>query len=355
VVVHHMFGAGTSTPETTEEFERRYDAKGDTQEWMLVTTTINNLLTLASLGPIGPNLECQTLTKLPAADTERAYRWISNNWKGCNSLLSKRSAAMLALPGIGDQKAWIKYSANVIKKQMGVSFRVIRGSTHLTYKVLPGVLFQRLGTDMPSYAAWLRTEGPNNHTTSPTLWASCEQCTQLGVYAPPVQCVFQNGLARCVVAPSNEHLEHRDMKMPLDVGTMDSFTKRVASMMGQGSAVQSIDMVEEEEEEKESKVDAGLIDRVLMFMGFTDGIRTAEQVGISKMLLVIKAQQPLAVDDELYMRKKCNVSFTNAKEWNNASKLGAVFNKLSVGVQVTIRSKMLIRNTAESRVYYLER
>jgi hypothetical protein len=184
VVVHHMFGAGTSTPETTEEFERRYDAKGDTQEWMLVTTTINHLLTLASLGPIGPNLKCQALTKLPAADAERSYTWVSNNWKGCNSLLSKRSAAMLALPGIGDQKAWIKYGANVIKKQMGVGFRAIRGSIHLTYKVLAGALFQRLGIDMQSYVAWLRTEGPNNHTTSPTLWASCEQCTQLGVYAP---------------------------------------------------------------------------------------------------------------------------------------------------------------------------
>jgi hypothetical protein len=146
---------------------------------------------------------------------------------------------------------------------------------------------------------------------------------------------------------------------PLDAGTTDSFTKRVAAMMQPSDDVQGmlfLKVVEPQPEPEpgETKMNAEFTNRVFKFMGFVDGIDSRKEVQISDVLASVARSPPLSMADQRRGTVEMQVSFEQAPSWTTVRQIGPVLRKIA-SKTVPIGTRIVTRGDPTSRVYFLQR
>jgi hypothetical protein len=265
--------------------------------------------------------------------------------------MPSRSCILAAgVPEDSDAEEWFKCARKVIKETLGMGMK--KGNAANTYQISPLAksVWSTLGVDLNLYVRWLLEGGADKHIPSPCVLVLCDLCDPDGD-GPDVECVYQRGLARCTSRSSEEAGAHRDIKSPLDVGKPGDFTRRVARIQSAHPAA-AIEIVDEEEEE-EVKVDGTLVDRVLRFMGFVDGIHTSSAVRLTDVRLAVERNSPLSALDQSLAESELGVSLSNLQV-ASVRRITGVLQKATVNAGFTLKNKLLIRNATDSRVYTIQ-
>jgi hypothetical protein len=326
---------------------------------------MEHLCTLLSLAPTRDTT--MQVYKPDSRATAQSYDWLTSNWKEVQSLSSRHAKMPDTPPSRGNIGDWEQCMKRVFKEQLGVGIKKQRDrktnkSTHLSsYVLTAGSIWKTLGVDLPSYIQWLCGGEAEMTVVSTTVYVPCDLCD---IDGGPVECVFQGGVARCVLKSSLHVDEHRDLKMPLDVGLATEFDQLVIKRNTEMISVRSVNLVippvfsllgEEEEEEKvketSTKMDPDVVDRLLKFLGFVDGVNTSEPVPLEDVLSAVANNELLSLADQAYIRETLAWSLSTVNKWTNATQVTPVLRKLATNAGFNLTNERVQRQFTRGQVY----
>jgi hypothetical protein len=239
-VAQRLFRRVTHTVDKTVDLHRRLSRVGvstDPVNW--AELAIEHILVLAQMQDLNESLIIGPATVVKAQGhglVASAHAWVQENWKYVRSMAPVRHKDSKIVPTTTDHKAWVRILKRVLKAQVGFGIRQIRnnstGSSSLSanastplYKLTFLSFWKTLDINVPSYVQWWAHSQKTDFGIGPILHTCCDVCDTDG---PPVPCVMQGGLWVCVDTKNPLRSEHRDMFMPIDVGSRQVFMKAVA-------------------------------------------------------------------------------------------------------------------------------
>jgi hypothetical protein len=255
VVLHQFVGAislpSTQHHELVKQYADMYAQRGirikATSE--LAGLAIRHLCTLSCLQPSETVLSVHVYTPR-SGDLAHAYSWVHNNWTQVKSLSTKNCTLPVDIPGRHDSTEWLRcvrrvtrtQSVNMGKKQNKNKTGMAGSSASTWFTFTAGSLWKTLGVHLEVYIpSLLGREATNTFIVSPSVYTPCDLC-DLG--NGPVDCLYQGGLARCIVKSSADCTAHRDMALPLDTGLQIDFDNRLLKQSAQ--TVQMDNLVEQQ-------------------------------------------------------------------------------------------------------------
>jgi hypothetical protein len=318
----------------------------------------------------------------------QAHNWLTANWNKVKTLSSRNAKMPDMPPNRGDVQEWERCLRRVFKTQLGVGVqkqrnrkknkKQIENSTHVasSYIFITGSLWRTLAVDLPSYITWLLGRNPPMVTVSPSCYVPCDLCDLDG--GGNVECVFQGGVARCVSNSSLDCDIHRDLAMPLDVGTAKEFADRIAkrkspeiislySFSQEGDDDDGDDDMtipppvfalmceqqdgKEAEQQTQTKMDPEVVDRLLKFLGFVDGVNTSEPVSVEGVLVAVANNEPLSQADQAHVTERLALSMSTVIQWSNARQITLTLRKLAISAELNITTARVKRDFTRSRAY----
>jgi hypothetical protein len=333
---------------------------------------IDHLCTLLSLAPT--SVTTIQVYKPDSHAVTVSHNWLTSNWQKVKSLSSRHAKMPDTPPSRGNIRDWEQCLKRVLKEQLGVGIKKQRDqkkkkrkktdtpSATSCYALTAGSIWKILGVDLPSYIQWLCGTEPEMTVVSPTVYVRCDLCEIDGGL---VECVFQGGVARCVLKPSLHVDEHRDLKMPLDVGLAKEFEQRVIQRNTEVISVPSNknllappvflllgEKKEEEEEEGATRRKSELADVLLRFMGFIDGTGTTQSVCTEDVLSAIANNTPITASDQLQIKDILGLSVSTMLQWDNAKKITVALRTLAkVSAAFTIVNKRAKKGMDRTQMY----
>jgi hypothetical protein len=327
----------------------------------LAMVAIKHLLTLTSLEG-GPGNDMSVRMYYPdAKQTTRAYTWLVSNWKKVQTLSSRNCVLPNNAPGTDRPKLWMGCMRKVVREQLGLGMKKTRSAAS-SFEFTAGArsVWTILGVDLPAYAKWLMEDQVGTFVTSPDVCVPCDLCDFDG---GPVDCVYQGGLARCTDPTSGDSQPHRNMTAPLDTGLQQDFDRRVAApnveqedhhhtvAHGVCPLVAYSGMSRSEEV---PTTDNALVDRLLQFMGFLDGVKTKASIGIRDILLAVRSHELPSLEEQACIKLKFQLAFVHIRKWDSARQVTPVLRRLGADAGFKVSSRLLSRNVAHSRSYTIE-
>jgi hypothetical protein len=316
---------------------------------------INHLLTLASLKQTtSTSVEVYTASHTSLV---QAHDWARDNWRQVRKLSSRHCVLPNTAPSRNDVGRWRTLLTWVVKKQLGMGVRTRKDKNKnvigCTFGATGKSIWKTLGVDIPAYTQWLLGDKSITLSTSPCVVVPCGLC---GDNARPVKCVYQGGVARCMLKSSENSEKHRDTTSPLDVGLATSFEDRVAGgeKVSASCALMLTNDQPLEEEEEETKTDASLVDRLLMYIGFVDGVRTKEALVLGDMLAAIATNEPLSPAEQVRVKHEFQLDMQDIRTWKSAGNITKPLLRFAGQVGFKLSSKLTKRRDVQSRVYLIE-
>jgi hypothetical protein len=166
--------------------------------------------------------------------------------------------------------------------------------------------------------------------------------------------------------------------MPLDVGTAKEFADRIAkrkspeiislySFSQEGDDDDGDDDMtipspvfalmceqqdgKEAEQQTQTKMDPEVVDRLLKFLGFVDGVNTSEPVSVEGVLVAVANNEPLSQADQAHVTERLALSMSTVIQWSNARQITLTLRKLAISAELNITTARVKRDFTRSRAY----
>jgi hypothetical protein len=191
-----------------------------------------------------------------------------------------------------------------------------------THKLTFQSFWRILGFNVPSYAQWLISPAANDFGMCPISVTQCDLC---GTDGPEVKCIMQGGEWRCTVKQNMQTEIHRDVNTPIDVGSMKLFAGNVKARNARVALARPDAMVIEELKQDDVE-DFPLMNRLLRFLGFAQGLATAEGVTPEQLISATTTTVPLSREDRL--RTEIALGVTLPDTWHDMNSIVQMLRKI---------------------------
>jgi hypothetical protein len=345
----------------------------------LAVLAIKHLCTLACLQSSQAELSVQVYVP-KVSDLAQAYSWVSDHWAEVQSLTSKNCILPVSIPARHECTKWLKCVRRVTKKQMGVNMEKRYKKTGRTHDAAStwfvftaGSMWKTLGVDLKVYIPWLLGEEATTHfMVSPLVYVSCEICD---VVNGPVQCLYQGGLARCTTRSTQDCSAHRDMTLPLDTGLQQDFDARVvednqtetleAGRLEEPTssvfapvvyALGNSDVNSEHKEQEDVVLTDTLdvLDRLLVFLGFTQGTQTEECVAAEDILMAAtNVNNVLSSTHEAQIKQVFGLTVSAMRQWSNVRQITVALRSVAKTAKFRVVNTRIQKNCKRLRAYII--
>jgi hypothetical protein len=335
----------------------------------LTVLVIAHVCTLVSLMPAS-DMTMQVYKPDPHASIQ-AHVWLTANWQRVKTFSSRGAKLPSTPPNRSDAKGWTRCLKRVFKSQLGVGVRkqkMHKNTESPHYSLTTGSLWKTLGLDLLAYTKWLLEGEAARITVSPIACVPCDLCDLDG--QGPVECVFQGGFSRCATKSSLDCEMHRDLTAPLDVGTDAEFAVLIAKRNSTDKVSQCVpsphddttvvsapvftlmdQQSEVKEQHMEAKIDPEVVDRLLKFLGFVDGVATASPVSVENVLAAVADNEALSEADQTHVQQKLALSMGTVTQWDNARQITLALCRLATNADLHITNERVKKQSTRSRAY----
>jgi hypothetical protein len=309
-----------------------------------VSRCVQSLLTLIGHDRVDAGLivgsESVYASAAPSTDSGRksAYEWMQSHWHIVTDLTTKKFRTKHALLATPEDvvSIWIVLLRNVLLTQLGLGCTLtnsgvtssssssssrqldLKQKKH-TVKIVLASFWKAMDIDIPLFVGWLHTARSKTHGPLSVVYVSCIICN--GATSDKTECRLQGGIPLC--------FQHREVSEPLDTYQADAQQQLtwMQSEQQQLNFVSEVSDDEHEEKEEKEEKEEYIVDRLLRYVGFTDGRRSTNTMTHEQMKLAVTTSPNLTRSELAQVLSLYNIDI---KHWNQPDDIKATKRQLGL-------------------------